>query len=382
MSGALPILGAVERAGLFLEPLDGAGEWFRYHALFAGAVQQEARRQLSDEVLRAVAHKASLWYEQHDLPAEAIEAALQAGDMTRAAGLIERMSGRQPLPEMQELHTLRRWLEQIPDAVLWQHPALCLTYATALLFISLGDRSAPPTMAQLDAALQVAEQGLRAAGDTPRLGAVFACWALVARPQGEPVQAVAWARQALAQLPAEALAWRSISVNIEGLEAHRAGQLDVARQRLLEARALCETMGNRAFMRPLLGMLSAVSFEQGELHQAAAYGRQMLAEAREIGDPDAIAHAQLGLAPISYEWHELDAAQREAEAALGYARFGAQGQDIGAAVTIRLGADHADVVAGIHLPGVLAFPPQDRPLSAEGQAFLARQERWRSGEGG
>jgi hypothetical protein len=108
----------------------------------------------------------------------------------------------------------------------------------------------------------------------------------------------------------------------------------------------------------------------------------MLAEAREIGDPDAIAHAQLGLAPISYEWNELDAAQREAEAALGYARFGAQGQDIGAAVTIRLGADHADVVAGIHLPGVLAFPPQDRPLSAEGQAFLARQERWRSGEGG
>jgi pimeloyl-ACP methyl ester carboxylesterase len=68
--------------------------------------------------------------------------------------------------------------------------------------------------------------------------------------------------------------------------------------------------------------------------------------------------------------------------ALGYARFGAQGQDIGAAVTIRLGADHADVVAGIHLPGVLAFPPQDRPLSAEGQAFLARQERWRSGDGG
>src|SRR6266516_2114858 len=67
---------------------------------------------------------------------------------------------------------------------------------------------------------------------------------------------------------------------------------------------------------------------------------------------------------------------------LGYARFGAQGQDIGAAVAIRLGADHADVVAGIHLPGVLAFPPKDRPLSEEVQAFLARKERWRSAEGG
>ncbi len=66
---------------------------------------------------------------------------------------------------------------------------------------------------------------------------------------------------------------------------------------------------------------------------------------------------------------------------LGYPRFGAQGQDIGAAVAISLGADHPDVVAGIHLPGVLTFPPKDQPLSEEGKAFLARQERFRSLEG-
>jgi pimeloyl-ACP methyl ester carboxylesterase len=67
---------------------------------------------------------------------------------------------------------------------------------------------------------------------------------------------------------------------------------------------------------------------------------------------------------------------------LGYTRFGAQGQDIGAAVTISLGAEYADVVAGIHVPGVLAFPSADQPLSEEGSAFLARQERWRNAEGG
>ncbi len=66
---------------------------------------------------------------------------------------------------------------------------------------------------------------------------------------------------------------------------------------------------------------------------------------------------------------------------LGYARFGAQGQDIGAAVTIRLGADHADVVAGIHVPGLLAFPPKDHRLTEEGKAFLTRRERWSSAEG-
>src|SRR5215469_17813255 len=60
---------------------------------------------------------------------------------------------------------------------------------------------------------------------------------------------------------------------------------------------------------------------------------------------------------------------------LGYRRFGAQGQDIGAAVSIALAADHPGVVAGIHLPGVVAFPPAGHPVSAEGQAFLARQQR-------
>jgi pimeloyl-ACP methyl ester carboxylesterase len=67
---------------------------------------------------------------------------------------------------------------------------------------------------------------------------------------------------------------------------------------------------------------------------------------------------------------------------LGYRRFGAQGQDIGAAVSIALAAKHPGVVAGIHLPGVITFPPAGQPVSAEGQAFLDRQQRWRDAEGG
>lgn len=43
---------------------------------------------------------------------------------------------------------------------------------------------------------------------------------------------------------------------------------------------------------------------------------------------------------------------------LGYGRFGAQGGDWGAMVSTYLGANHADVVAGIHLNMVVAFPPE------------------------
>ncbi len=67
---------------------------------------------------------------------------------------------------------------------------------------------------------------------------------------------------------------------------------------------------------------------------------------------------------------------------LGYSRFGVQGQDIGAAVSISLASTHPELLAGMHLTGVLTFPPKDRAVSEEGQAFLARQQRFRDTEGG
>ncbi len=67
---------------------------------------------------------------------------------------------------------------------------------------------------------------------------------------------------------------------------------------------------------------------------------------------------------------------------LGYRRSRAQRQDIGAAVSIALAAGHPGVVAGIHLTGVVAFPPAGQPVSAAGQAFIARQQRWKDAEGG
>ena len=48
---------------------------------------------------------------------------------------------------------------------------------------------------------------------------------------------------------------------------------------------------------------------------------------------------------------------RELMLGLGYQRFGAQGGDWGAMVSMYLGARHADVVAGVHLNMVVAFPP-------------------------
>ena len=71
---------------------------------------------------------------------------------------------------------------------------------------------------------------------------------------------------------------------------------------------------------------------------------------------------------------------------LGYPRFAAQGGDIGAGVTARLGHDHADSMIGIHLTSVNRpapyLGPGSRELTEAEQAHLGQRERWQQDEGG
>ncbi len=71
---------------------------------------------------------------------------------------------------------------------------------------------------------------------------------------------------------------------------------------------------------------------------------------------------------------------------LGYPRFAAQGGDIGAGVTARLGHDHADSMTGIHLTSVNRpapyLGPGSRELTEAEQAHLGQRERWQQDEGG
>ncbi|MCP3731233.1 epoxide hydrolase 1 [Sphingomonas sp. MG17] len=56
---------------------------------------------------------------------------------------------------------------------------------------------------------------------------------------------------------------------------------------------------------------------------------------------------------------------------LGYSRFGAQGGDWGSSVTVRLGAEHGDVVDGIHLNFIMGPPPG--PADGEDTADYRRK---------
>ncbi len=85
----------LERANLFIVPLDNERRWYRYHHLFADLLRQRlhqsAASSAGDEG-RGVAElhiRASVWYEDNGLEIEAFHHAAAANDIERAERLIE-----------------------------------------------------------------------------------------------------------------------------------------------------------------------------------------------------------------------------------------------------------------------------------------------------
>lgn len=307
---------------LFLDVSDVASQWYRYHALFAEAMRYEAKRRLGAKIVEEVLERAGQWYEQQGKLNEAIEAFLAARQASHAAELIEQFIKNQPRGGMKalEINNTRRWVEQLPEEILNEHPNIQFNYALALLFEAMTGPFAPASLLKLEQSLGKAEVSFRAANNLAKLGEVMAFRSLLVIQNGDLKQVVEYATKALEWLPPNEVAWRSWSMGVLGSEAYYRGDFATARQQLLEARALGEIEGNRVYQRANAGMLCSVLWATGESQQAVFYINYILREAREDKDPDDIAHAQAGLAHVSYEWNKLDETRQQAEEALELAQ--------------------------------------------------------------
>ncbi|GCF11754.1 LuxR C-terminal-related transcriptional regulator [Dictyobacter arantiisoli] len=315
------LLEQVERANLFLQPLDESQQWYRYHALWARALQREAHRRLGATTLHTLNRKASSWYEQQGLLPDAIEAAFASEDFPRVAMLIERLL----LPKSfhNPYHLLRRLLERVPKDVLDAHPELRFAYAESRIFTS--DRRDPSNKKVTEQALRIAEQGFRVQRDDQKLAQVLSLRATLAFFQNDLLTAFALAHQMLLVQPEGELHWRGSSLVVLGIEALLAGKMEEAWQRMMEARVAYEADQSFPGLLATAFVLGEISMEQGELHQADLYYQQALAGS-EPGKEELFQHqlttvtgAQetffkcqtlFGLAQLAYERNELDAAEQ------------------------------------------------------------------------
>jgi LuxR family maltose regulon positive regulatory protein len=254
----------LEQANLFMVPLDDQGKWYRYHHMF-GEVLQSRLQQTEPELLLELHRRASTWFEQNGLEAEAVEHALSGKDWTHATKLIE--ANMKNLQLHGQVATALRWLGTLPDEAIHARPTLGLAHARLLVLVDEFQISARR--------LNAAEQAFRSdTGLDPKMQAALLGQAAAVREvsafrleyPGEVI--IAAGREALALLP-EDDPRRGAVLNIIGCTQYLAlGEMQTAERSLEEAIQLTHTAGDSFMELITRAHLSQMRVIQGRLRAA------------------------------------------------------------------------------------------------------------------
>jgi LuxR family maltose regulon positive regulatory protein len=313
--GGKAMLESLERANLFVVPLDDSRRWYRYHHLFADVLQTRLRDERAGEVMD-LHRRASQWYDQHGEPAPAVRHALSAGDVQRAAGLVE-LAIPALLRNRQE-PTIRGWLDALPDEVVRARPVLAVGLIGALMsggeFEGVEDR------------LRDAEQVLEnpAAGivvvDTDELrclaGAIQMYRAALALVRGDTPATIGHARLAIDRAPVDDHLTRAGASALLGLAFWGDGDLEAAHRAYS---ASVEGLRRIGHLPDVLGCsitLADIRITQGRLGDALRTYEQALQLATQGATVEGsavlrgTADMYVGMSQIALERNDLHTAAR------------------------------------------------------------------------
>ena len=310
------ILEYLERANLFVIPLDNERRWYRYHHLFADLLRQRMQQQHPETVVEYHL-RASQWFEENGLEFEAFRHAAAANDIERAERLIA--GGGIPMHLSGLVTAILDWLGSLPASELNARPTLWWRYAS-LMLVNGQTTGVEEKLLAAEAALQTLKPGVEPDDETRTLfGRIAAARAVLALTRYQPEIMLAQSRRALEYLPAGYLSLRANAYWTLGYAYYFQGDRSAARQALTEAISLSQASGDIfTTLLATIGMGNVLETEN-DLHAAAETYRRVL---KMAGDQplQIIYEVHLGLARILYEWNDLQAAQVHGEQSLKLAR--------------------------------------------------------------
>lgn len=305
-----------QRHNIFVLPLDDERRWYRYHHLFADVLGQLLRSR-QPERLPELHRRASAWFEQHDLPAEAIDHAFAAGDMERAADLIERSV--EELLKRSQHYTVNGWCKRLPDALVLARPRLSLARANTLLFMH---------------ELEAVERYLHAVEETAvhdpqadRLrGDALTIRARLANRRNDFSRAIEIIQDALQIIPPDEPLRRGQALLIFGIASFYHDRCDAAIRAFAAAAQLAEQAGDFHSALNAIGNQAITQMLTGKLHAPAV----ILQHALDLAQRQAVAKnygagaLHRYLSAIYYEWNDLPAAAGHALTALKLSQASAE----------------------------------------------------------
>ena len=305
--GSQAMLETLERANLFVVPLDEERGWYRYHHLFAEMLR--SHQQQTEPMLSPLLHRrASAWYERHDLPAEAVHHALAVPDAELAARLIEAIA--LPIVIQGHIETVRGWMNALPDALVRARPLLCIQQASYLMHTNQLEAA----KARLDDAERGIQEEIPAEQARTLRSYVLTVRGGVAALTGDLARAASLAYQALETLPEAEVMLRAAASVVAAHAYLVSGDVAPESERaVLAADAFIQSTGVLFAARRCMTLLARFYVLQGRLRKAATTYAQVVEgvpPAEVLYSTFTYLFYHFALGDLLREWNDLEAAER------------------------------------------------------------------------
>lgn len=309
------MLERLERANLFLQPLDDRRLWYRYHQLFADVLRSRLLVETPDAVLW-FHRRAGAWHDAHGNRAEAIHHALAAHDFERAATLVERAT--LDMQQTRREATLRRWMEALPEELFASRPALAIDYVGALMsdgttngvevHLDRVERWLETKTGAHDPAAGARTMAVVDAAQAQRLPGLVAMYrAALALTRGDLDETAVQAQRAVEKAPADDHLTRGAAEALNGLALWTTGDLDGAYRSFSDGMASIGRAGHEADVVGGAITLADIRIAQGRMTDALTLYERGLARATQPGEPAlrGAADMHIGVADILRERGDL-----------------------------------------------------------------------------
>jgi LuxR family maltose regulon positive regulatory protein len=311
------MLEGLERANLFLVPLDEERRWYRFHHLFADLLRVRLQ-QAEPKLVPHLHRRAAIWCEERGLIDEAITHALEAGEPLRAARLVEHHVEELVLTQG-ERATMDRWIAALPLDVVRSRARLSVIQARSAIMAG--------RLAEVERFLDLAEAVSSGREDPyePSVGrsaslianapaAIAFLRSELARLRGDPARLRTLAASVEAQLTPEDHMLRTLPRRQVALADWLEGRVQDAERGLAGSMAESEAAGDILLAAGTSFDLGHVQRARGRLRAAMRTHRRTLDIVAPPGRPriPAAGGALVGIAEITYEWGRLDEALAQA----------------------------------------------------------------------
>ncbi len=300
-SGAQTTLLDLQRANLFVIPLDDEGRWFRYHQLFADLLKARLRQNRPVDGVAELHRRAAAWFEQVGMAPEAIEHARAAADLALLVRLVEKSA----LPMILQAHvrTVEEWLQAIPPDLASQSARINMAFAWLNIL-----RGTIPQAAPYLEQLRVIFSAPGIADKDPSLqGEWLAIQSNLLNIQGKPEESRDLSNQALTLLSDEDASVRSMVLVNLATAYQQMLDYDHAAETFQMIAREAQAAGDRGLETIALSGQAQMLLQRGRLRRAFEIASDAISRIEADGKITPFAATFYGeIGVINYYWHRIE----------------------------------------------------------------------------